>query len=74
LVRRFKVVTKTKTRAKKGGSKAKGKTRNETVKIGGKRLPRFAYRDTPEGTWREDRKMGELIWRKLGNDFPPAGK
>ena len=32
--------------------------------------PRYTYQDTPEGTWREDRKTGKLVWRKLGNPFP----
>jgi len=34
------------------------------------RLPRYGYLDTPKGTWREDRKTGKLVWRKLGNPFP----
>ena len=34
------------------------------------RLPRYGYLDTPKGTWREDRKTGKFVWRKLGSDFP----
>lgn len=34
------------------------------------RLPRYGYKDTPEGRWREDRKTGKFLWRKLGNPFP----
>jgi len=55
------------TKTKKRVAKRKG---NEVVIIGGKRLPRYAYMDTPQGTWREDRKTGKRIWRKLGSDFP----
>lgn len=32
--------------------------------------PRYGYRDTPKGRWREDRKTGEFIWRKSDNPFP----
>ena len=48
--------------------------KGETVKIKGKKLPRYAYKDTPKGTWREDRKTGKIIWRKLGNPFPKENK
>jgi len=56
-----------KTREKRG---YKAQKQNETVKIRGKTLPRYAYKDTPKGTWREDRKTGKLVWRKLGSHFP----
>ena len=43
---------------------------NEMVMVRGVRLPRYGYMDTPQGTWREDRKTGKRVWRRLGNDFP----
>jgi hypothetical protein len=53
-------------------TKRKAKKRMETVRINGKVLPRYAYRDTPAGTWQEDRKTGKFLWRKLGNKFPES--
>ena len=50
--------------------KAGAKKPNEMIKIGGKWLHRYAYRDTPKGTWREDRKTGRMVWRKLDSNFP----
>jgi len=59
------MVVKTKVK-----TKSKTQNRNEMIKVRGKLLPRFAYKDTPQGTWREDRKTGRLVWRRLGNAFP----
>ncbi len=42
-----------------------------TIKAKWKRgFPRYGYLETPKGRWREDRKTGEFLWRKLGNPFP----
>ncbi len=35
---------------------------NEMIKIKGRMLHRYAYRDTPKVTWREDRKTLGFVW------------